>query len=100
MSTQVASDLMMFNLPKYATSIQLKKQYHKFAKIYHPDAGGQNSEKFKDLTEAYDRLNDWIDNRDETLTEKIRNNEAPGVEVENEDVTYTLGALKLRGKVS
>ena len=40
MSTEIAKDLMMFNLPKYATSIELKKQYHKFAKIYHPDAGG------------------------------------------------------------
>ena len=25
------------NLPKYATLVDLKKQYHKFAKLYHPD---------------------------------------------------------------
>jgi DnaJ-class molecular chaperone len=25
------------NLPKYASKDQIKKQYHKLAKIYHPD---------------------------------------------------------------
>jgi DnaJ-class molecular chaperone len=37
------------NLPKYASQIELKKQYHKFAKICHPDVinktNSQHSEK-------------------------------------------------------
>lgn len=31
------------NLPKYATLVDLKKQYHKFAKLYHPDKNKLNS---------------------------------------------------------
>ena len=34
---QVARDLQLLNLPKYASRDDLKKQYHKLAKMYHPD---------------------------------------------------------------
>lgn len=69
MTQEIAKDLQLFNLPKYATKIELKKQYHKFAKLTHPDIliGGKNSNmsdaqkakienKFAELTSAYERL--------------------------------------------
>lgn len=59
-------------------------------------------EKFKMITGAYNRLDEWISERDQNLDERINNNEAPGVVVDQDDgsVTHTLGALKLRGKIS
>lgn len=59
-------------------------------------------EKFNDISEAYHRLDIWIGERDDSLNSKIDNNQAPGVNVDHDDgsYTYTLGALKLRGKVA
>ena len=59
-------------------------------------------ETFKQITGAYNRLDEWISERDLNLDEKIINNEAPGVQVDQDDgsVTHTLGALRLRGKMS
>ena len=37
LTPQLAKDLTLLNLPKYASLPDLKKQYHKFAKVYHPD---------------------------------------------------------------
>ena len=54
-------------------------------------------EKFNEISEAYTRLEIWISERDDTLNYKIEKNEAPGVNVNQDDgsFTYTLGALKL-----
>lgn len=43
---------------KSATPEQLKKAYHKLAHQYHPDKGGGDAEKFKEITEAYAVLSD------------------------------------------
>jgi DnaJ-domain-containing protein 1 len=37
LSPLVAKDLQLLNVPKYVSRDELKKQYHKLAKIYHPD---------------------------------------------------------------
>ena len=63
------------NLPKYTSKADLKRQYHKLAKIYHPDIShstvtpsesGQKrlEEKFKEFNQAYERLRTWVDERD------------------------------------
>ena len=59
-------------------------------------------QKFKDLNDANDRLSTWIDQRDSNFMNQINENQQSKGKVDNSDgsVTYTLGALKLRGKVS
>ena len=117
MTKEVAADLTLMNLPKNVSKMQLKKQYHKFAKMYHPDVVfGQYTEeqrtkldarqvkkieeKFNKISEAHERLTAWISERDQSLDHKLRHGQVQGVEVDDEDgtVTYTLGALKIRGK--
>ena len=51
MNGQIAGDLALMNLPKYASKIELKKQYHKFAKLYHPDVLKIENEKQKLIAE-------------------------------------------------
>jgi len=45
MPPEIASDLTLMNLPKYVSRADLKKQYHKLAKIYHPDIIAGDSSK-------------------------------------------------------
>tara|TARA_B110001469_G_C9589247_1_gene292348 strand:+ start:12 stop:935 length:924 start_codon:yes stop_codon:yes gene_type:complete len=42
----------LLNVPRNATTEGIKKHYHKYAKMYHPDKGG-NPELFKQINEAY-----------------------------------------------
>ena len=48
----------ILNLPLSATSDDIKKEYYKLAKQYHPDQTKSNfkEEKFKEITEAYEVL--------------------------------------------
>jgi molecular chaperone DnaJ len=41
-----------------ATEKEITRAYRKLAKQYHPDAGGGNEEKFKEISAAYDVLGD------------------------------------------
>ena len=45
----------ILNVDKTATEKEIKKQYRTLAMINHPDKGG-DSEKFKDIAEAYEVL--------------------------------------------
>lgn len=48
----------ILGVDKDATPEQLKKAYHKLAHKHHPDKGGGDAEKFKEVTEAYSVLSD------------------------------------------
>lgn len=47
----------ILGVPKNASAEEIKKQYRKLSKQYHPDVGGDES-KFKELAGAYDILSD------------------------------------------
>ena len=49
----------LLDVPINATTDQIKQHYRKYAKIHHPDKGG-DPEQFKDIHEAYDTLMDPI----------------------------------------
>lgn len=51
--------MALFNLSNITTLEDLKKQYYKLAKIYHPDAGGTN-EQMKALNSEYELLFDKL----------------------------------------
>jgi hypothetical protein len=57
-------------------------------------------DRFKDFKLAYDRLLKWVQERDATLDDDLKNNRRPGVRVNQEEgtVTYTLGKLQIEGK--
>ena len=83
LTAQTALDLQLLNLPKHVSKAQLKAQYHKLAKQFHPDTMNvqdptqskkrqealklKAEEKFKDFNLAYERLTKWVDQRDEQL---------------------------------
>jgi hypothetical protein len=77
----------MFDISAINDLDQLKKQYFRLVKIYHPDAGGTN-EQFVQLKNEYDKLRDAI-LRGANLTDEQKKNE-----VEIDEYTgycYTLG---------
>ncbi len=47
----------LLGVDKNATSTEIKKAYRKLAVIHHPDKGG-DSEKFKEITKAFETLSD------------------------------------------
>jgi len=49
----------LLHVPKNATTEEIKQHYHQFAKIHHPDKGG-DEETFKQINEAYHVLMDPI----------------------------------------
>ena len=49
----------LLNVPVSATTDEIKKHYHKYAKIHHPDKGG-DEEQFKEIQSAYETLMDPI----------------------------------------
>ncbi len=59
--------MALFNLTDVKTLEDLKKQYYRLAKIYHPDAGGTN-EQMKALNSEYEMLFDKL-SRGGDLTE-------------------------------
>ena len=49
----------LLDVPINATTDEIKKRYHKYARQYHPDKGG-DEEQFKQINEAYHVLMDPI----------------------------------------
>lgn len=49
----------LLGVPLHATTDQVKKKYYKFAKLHHPDKGGDEC-KFKEICEAYETLMDPV----------------------------------------
>jgi len=49
----------LLNVPKNATTDEIKKHFHKYAKIHHPDKGG-SEEQFREIHKAYETLMDPI----------------------------------------
>ena len=48
----------VLGIDKKASKEEIKKAFHKLAHKYHPDKGGGDSEKFKEVSEAYSILSD------------------------------------------
>ena len=48
----------VLGVDKKATNDDIKKAFHKLAHKYHPDKGGTDESKFKEITEAYSILSD------------------------------------------
>ncbi len=48
----------VLGVPKNATQDDIKKAFRKLAHKYHPDKGGTDESKFKEITEAYSVLSD------------------------------------------
>eukprot|EP00347_Sterkiella_histriomuscorum_P012484 403368398 len=112
---QIAKDLTLMNLPKFVSKPELKKQYHKLAKMYHPDILNSPKssmipeqqkkrleDKFKEFNQAYERLVEWIESRDATLDSDLSNNLRSDVRINKQDgsVTYSFGKLQIEGKAS
>ena len=49
----------LLDVPMNATTDEIKKHYYQYAKIHHPDKGG-DEEQFKEINEAYETLMDPI----------------------------------------
>ena len=49
----------LLQVPPNATTDEIKRHYYKYARVYHPDKGG-DPEKFKEIQEAYETLMDPI----------------------------------------
>ena len=56
------------DLPNFATSDEIKAQYRRLAKEYHPDRYTGNTDKFRHISEAFTVLND-TDNKNKYDTE-------------------------------
>jgi len=48
----------VLGVDKRATPDDIKKAFRKLAHKYHPDKGGTDEQKFKEITEAYSILSD------------------------------------------
>ena len=48
----------VLGIDKKASKEEIKKAFHKLAHKYHPDKGGTDTEKFKEVSEAYSILSD------------------------------------------
>jgi DnaJ-class molecular chaperone len=66
-------------LPKLITKSDIKKQYHFFAKKYHPDLGG-DVQKMEEINYAYKLLMKYIEEFRYTFDEEEISKQFPGAD--------------------
>ncbi|OYT53056.1 MAG: heat-shock protein [Candidatus Altiarchaeales archaeon ex4484_2] len=49
-------------LPEETTPAEIKKQYHKLTKKHHPDQGNKNQKRMQEINQAYQTLQEYIQN--------------------------------------
>ena len=77
-------DLKTLGLDKNATEEQIKSAYRKLAKQYHPDTQTGNINKFREATEAYQRLTTRINT---SIINNVNNQQSANVSNANVPVT-------------
>ncbi len=85
-SIKIKDYYKILRVERAATSQEIKDAYKKLARVYHPDLHGGNmliSEKFSEITEAYNNLSDLdkrlrytiLLNRSKRLLDEVKYNE-------------------------
>jgi len=74
---EIENALEILELPKLISKEDIKKQYHFFAKRYHPDLGGE-SEKMEQINYAYKLLMKYIEEFRYTFDEEEISKQFPG----------------------
>lgn len=76
---EIDKALDILDLPKLITKTDIKKQYHFFAKKYHPDLGG-DAQKMEQVNHAYKLLMRYIEEFRYTFDENEVNKQFPGAD--------------------
>ncbi|MEA3434305.1 MAG: DnaJ domain-containing protein, partial [Campylobacterota bacterium] len=76
---EIDKALDILGLPKLISKADIKKQYHFFAKKYHPDLGG-DTEKMEQINYAYKLLMKYIEEFRYTFDENEVNKQFPGAD--------------------
>jgi DnaJ-class molecular chaperone len=76
---EIDNALDILVLPKLISKADIKKQYHFFAKKYHPDLGG-DAEKMEQINYAYKLLMKYIEEFRYTFDENEVNKQFPGAD--------------------
>ncbi len=76
---EIDKALDTLGLPKLITKVDIKKQYHFFAKKYHPDLGG-DAVKMEQINYAYKLLMKYIEEFRYTFNEEEISRQFPGVD--------------------
>ncbi len=76
---EIDNALDILGLPKLISKVDIKKQYHFFAKKYHPDLGG-DAEKMEQINYAYKLLMKYIEEFRYTFDENEINKQFPGAD--------------------
>jgi len=76
---EIDKALDILSLPRLISKADIKKQYHYFAKKYHPDLGG-DVEKMEQINYAYKLLMKYIEEFRYTFDENEVNKQFPGAD--------------------
>ncbi len=76
---EIENALDILSLPKLISKNDIKKQYHFFAKKYHPDLGG-DVQKMEQINHAYKLLMKYIEEFRYTFDEEEVNKQYPGAD--------------------
>ncbi|TET87933.1 MAG: J domain-containing protein [Sulfurovum sp.] len=74
---EIDKALDVLGLPKLISKTDIKKQYHFFAKKYHPDLGG-DVQKMEQINHAYKLLMKYIEEFRYTFDEEEISKQFPG----------------------